>query len=81
MAKQENFIKREEETIIKKRKTYAQKYPLLFALGGAFGLVATFYGFEKIIDQIDLFVDKPAILLAVGLTLLIITGTFYNKLQ
>ncbi len=81
MKKQENFITREEKTIIKKQKTYAQKYPLLFALGGAFGLVATFYGFEKIIDRFDIFTENPAILLAVGLTLLILTGTFYNKLQ
>jgi hypothetical protein len=50
-------------------------------LGGAFGLVSTFYGFEKLIDKVDLFVDNPWILLATGITALAITGSFYNKLS
>ncbi len=81
MAKKDNFIKREEQRVVRARKTYAQKYPLLFAIGSSFGLVSTFYGFEKIIDQIDVFTENPWILLATGLTLLIVTGAFYNKLS
>lgn len=81
MAKKDNFIRREEKRVAKVRKTYAQKYPLLFAIGTSFGLVSTFYGFEKIIDRVELFNENPWILLATGLTLLIITGAFYNKLS
>lgn len=81
MAKKENFITREEKRVAKARKTYAQKYPLIFAIGSSFGLVSTFYGFEKIIDKIDLFTDNPWILLATGLILLSLTGAFYNKLS
>jgi hypothetical protein len=64
-----------------RRKTFQEKYPLLFALGGAFGLVSTFYGFEKLIDRVDLFTEHPWILLGTGIITLAITGTFYNKLS
>jgi hypothetical protein len=77
----QTLIVREEEAVRKIRKTYAEKYPFLFAVGGAFGLVSTFYGFEKLIDRVDLFVDNPWILLGTGLFLLVLTGSFYNKLQ
>lgn len=81
MKKQPGIIKREEENVRKLRDTYANKYPWLFAIAGAFGLVSLFYGFEKIIDQIAIFADNPWILLATGLIILLITGSFYNKLR
>lgn len=74
-------IKREELQVKKIRDTYAQKYPLLFTLGGALGLVATFYGFEKLIDKYNLFANNPWLLMGMGLLLLAITGSFYNKLR
>lgn len=56
------------------------RFPLLFTLLGTFGLVATFYGFEGIINRIELLADNPVILLSVGLLALITTGTLYKKL-
>lgn len=53
--------------------------PILAPVLGAFGLVATFYGFEKILDQTYL-VDHPWLLLAIGLLILLFTGVFYRKL-
>lgn len=81
MKKQQNLIQREEEHVRKFRDTYANKYPVVFALGATFGFVATLYGFEKLIDKIDLFVNNPWILLAFGVSMLYVTGTFYNKLR
>lgn len=63
-----------------KRDSAFGRFPLLFTLLGAFGLVATLYGFERIIDRIDLLADNPFILLGVGLLALIITGSLYKKL-
>ncbi len=63
------------------RNTYSHKYPWVFALAGAFGIVSIFYGFEKLIDRIDLFTENPWILLATGVAVLAITGSFYNKLR
>ena len=85
-------IKDTEHTLIKKeaeivhklgqtRERVFEKYPLVFTLLGSFGLVATFYGFENVIDEIDIFADNPFILLATGVAILIVTGSLYKKLQ
>lgn len=68
------------EKAAKRRESIAERYPLTFALIGTFGLVSTFYGFEKIIDSIDLFVNHPWILLVVGLVTLSVTGLALRKL-
>ena len=81
MKKQKNILRQEEQQVSKMTRTYAQKYPPLFALAGTFGFVATLYGFEKLIDRVDLFVNNPWILLATGIGVLFVTGSFYNKLR
>jgi uncharacterized integral membrane protein len=48
---------------------------------GAFGLVATFYGFEGLIDSVDILADNPWAILATGIGTLAFTGTLYKKLQ
>jgi hypothetical protein len=63
-----------------RRESIAERYPMTFALIGTFGLVSTFYGFEKIIDSIDLFVNHPWILLVAGILTLLVTGLALRKL-
>ena len=69
-----------ENIITKQRKAVFTRFPLLFTLLGTFGLVATFYGFERLMDQLGLS-DNPIILLLVGIGILIFTGTLYKRLQ
>jgi len=66
---------------IKLRDSTFARFPILFSLLTTFGLVATFYGFEKVIDKFTLFTDYPEILLIVGLAILAGTGTLYKKLS
>lgn len=66
---------------IKERNIIISKFPLPFALLGAFGLVVTFYGFEHLIDQVPLLVNNPIILLLIGVVCLMVTGKFYKKLD
>ncbi len=77
-------VRQKEELVLhnldRTRQSAVQRFPLLFTLLGAFGLVATFYGFEGIIDRIDLFSDNPVILLLVGVLVLTVTGSLYKKL-
>ncbi len=77
-------IKEKEAEVVQKlaekREGVFERFPLLFTLLGTFGLVATFYGFEALIDRIDLLANNPFILLGVGLATLIITGSLYKKL-
>lgn len=64
-----------------RRKAVFNRFPLLFTLLGTFGLVATFYGFEGIIDRIDILSQNPWILLGTGIGILAATGSLYKKLQ
>lgn len=78
------FTKAEEkfiEKVIEKRNRAEVKFPLLTALAVTFGFVSTLYGFEKMIDRVDIFVNHPWILLLIGLTILGITGSVYKKLN
>ena len=63
------------------RNSAFSKYPLVFVLLSSFGLVATFYGFEKVIDNIEYFSDKPIMILITGIVVLIFTGSLYKKLS
>lgn len=74
-----------EERIIQKvsekREGIEIRYPLLFGLFTTFGFVSTLYGFEKLIDRVDLLINNPWILLATGIITLLITGAAYTKLN
>ena len=71
------FIKKLDE----QRVRVERRYPLMTALLVTFGFVSVLYGFEKIIDRIDFFVEHPYVLLTVGLVTLWLTGTVYKKLS
>lgn len=62
------------------RDSAYKRFPLLFTLLGTFGIVATFYGFERMIDRIHWLASNPFILLAMGIGTLILTGQLYKKL-
>ena len=68
------------ESISHKRERAFERFPLVFTLLASFGLVATFYGFERVIDRFQIFSDNPFILLITGISTLILTGTLYSKL-
>lgn len=80
----EPFNKTEKEVIKKiaeEQKVVETRFPLLFGLTATFGLVAVLYGFEKLIDKVDLLVNNPWILLILGVLLLLATGAAYRKLN
>lgn len=62
------------------RNNAVQRFPLLFTMLTAFGVVATFYGFEHLIDQSPWLSENPLVLLGVGVGTLILTGALYKKL-
>ena len=62
------------------RNNAVQRFPLLFTILTTFGIVATFYGFEHMIDQIEWLSNNPMTLLGVGLGTLLLTGALYKKL-
>lgn len=56
------------------------RLPLLFTLLATFGVVATFYGFNGILEKIPILARDPYISLAVGILILVFTGKLYKKL-
>lgn len=66
--------------LVEKRESAFQHFPLLFTLLGTFGLVATLYGFEGVLNRIPWFVDNPVTTLISGIGILAFTGTLYKKL-
>jgi len=69
-----------DRAITEKRRAVFARFPLLFTLLGTFGVVATFYGFEGVMDQFGLS-ENPWILLVLGISVLTFTGTLYKKLE
>jgi len=63
------------------RESAFTKFPLVFVLLSSFGLVATFYGFEKVIDQIPFLTNNPFLILITGIAVLLFTGALYKKLS
>lgn len=57
------------------------KFPIVLVLMSTFGLVATLYGFEKVIDEIDFFSEHPIMILITGVVTLAITGSLYKRLR
>lgn len=85
MAQVTNSIKHTEQKLANKvdksRQAVFDRFPLPFTLLGTFGVVATFYGFEGLIDKFDILANNPWILLGTGIIILAGTGTLYKKLQ
>lgn len=85
-------IERELERIEQLRDTMSNKaltlrdsafarFPFLFIFLSSFGLVATFFGFEKLIESIPLFAEHPSTILITGILTLLLTGSLYKKLS
>ena len=70
-----------EREAIEYRKTVIERFPFLMISLSTLGLVATFCGFERIIDTIPYLAHRPYAILIFGITLLTITGTLYKKLR
>ncbi len=71
------FIKKLDEQRIRAER----RFPLVTALFITFGFVAVLYGFEKMIDRVEFFVNYPWVLTIIGLIILGLTGAVYKKLN
>ncbi len=75
-------INRKFDNLVKtQQNTKLKRFPLLFTLLVAFGFVITIYSFEKIADKIIFFQERPIVMLIIGLSILVFTGTLYKKLK
>ena len=68
------------DKLTKHRDNAFNRFPIIFTLLASFGVVATFYGFEGMINKIEWLADNPVITFAAGVLVLIVTGSLYKKL-
>lgn len=69
------------EVFKRHRRTAFERHPFLFSTLGLFGLVATWQGFDDIVERIDYFDAYPSVLLGIGLLILLFTGRLYRHLD
>ena len=77
----EREVRRLRERISEMQETAFERFPLVFTLLGTFGLVATLYGFEGVLDEISFFADNPKAMLITGVAVLVVTGSLYRQLN
>ena len=63
------------------RSGILKRFPVMFSLLTTAGVATTFYGFEKLVDEIPLLSKNPSLMLIVGISILVFTGTLYKKLS
>jgi hypothetical protein len=65
----------------KHNRTAYGRYPFLFSLLGTFGVVAVLYGLDHILDDIPVMAENPLIPLAIGVLILLFTGSLYKRIE
>ena len=79
-SKMSALEERMEEFITPTRKNVLERFPILFALLTTAGVVITFLGIELLVAQWTWLYSKPWLVLTVGVTILVATGTLFKKL-
>lgn len=63
------------------RERVFRRFPILFVLATTFGVAAVFFGFERIIAEVDFLYNRPWLILSLGIAILLLTGTLYKILD
>ena len=74
-------VKKELGKLSYGRRAALERFPLMFGLLATVGIIATFSGLTRLSTQVDWLNRNPWFLLLFGLSMLILTGTLYKKLQ
>ncbi|MEX2369020.1 MAG: hypothetical protein WD552_01340 [Candidatus Paceibacterota bacterium] len=69
------------EAFARHRRSAFQKHPFFFSTLGLLGLVATWQGFDDVMERIGYFDAHPGSLLIIGLIILLLTGRLYRQLD
>jgi hypothetical protein len=81
MPKKKSSLKTKIANRLAREKQHSfKRFPLLFTLLTAFGVVITYNGIHGLIEKVDWLNRNPIIPLIVGILILLFTGTLYKKL-
>jgi len=73
-------IKLVEKKFVEKQQNAFKRFPLLFTMLAAFGVVITYNGIHDLVQKVDWLNRNPVVTLIVGILILLFTGTLYKKL-
>lgn len=77
----EELTSKANETFGKRGKSVFSRYPLAFALLVIVGATLMSQGIKELIFKVSFLKEQPSIMFLAGITILIITGTLYKKLD
>jgi hypothetical protein len=69
------------EAFARHRQSAFQKHPFFFSTIGLLGLVATWQGFDDVMERVRYFDAYPGSLLIAGLIILLLTGRLYRQMD
>lgn len=72
--------KKLDDFVAPARTSFASRYPTVFSILATLGVAMTFLGIEQLLLASSLLERYPILILALGVGLLILTGTLYKKL-
>lgn len=75
------FVNDTDHMVEPVRQSFFRRFPVLPILLGTVGVAATFFGIERLIQEISYLNERPVLILFVGICALVITGRLYKKLQ
>jgi hypothetical protein len=81
LKKVEELTARLNKIFGEKGKSVFSRYPLTFALLVVFGVTMVSQGIKDLLFRITFLHNQPWIMLGVGIVVLLVTGTLYNKLN
>lgn len=77
----EKIVRDLNDTAGKYTRPILRRYPFLFAFLLTFGAAAILEGLRFFLEKIEFFKNNPFILILIGISIFIFTGTLYKKLE
>ncbi len=77
----EKIVTNLNNTAGKYTRPILQRYPFLFAFLLTFGAAAILEGLRFFFEKIEFLKHNPSILILIGISIFILTGTLYKKLE
>ena len=81
LKKVEDLTAKANDIFKTRTKSVVARYPLTFALLLVFGVTMVTEGVKEILLRIGFLVERPWMMLILGIIVLVFTGTLYKKLN
>lgn len=77
----ENLTEGINNKMSKRSVSVLKRYPVTFGILALFGVVSVSEGIKGLLGEVKIFNDSPLLMLIFGLTILLVLGLLYKKLD